>query len=299
MVYLLGDATHGSSEFYRFRQQVTRELIVSHGVRHLVLEMEADEAARINDWLISSEPDTEDSKEILIRAIRHWPRWVWANREVAEFLDWLRDYNGRRPAKDRVQLHGMDLKELNNDVSAKYTSLIGEDPYAAWNFRSRYMAEVVLGIVAPENRTVVWAHNNHVGDKRADDTPGVTLVSVGQLIRESIGPDQTFVIGTAASEGAYIAASRWGEQWQRVQMEAALSGSVSHALTEAEHDRSLLFWQSLDAQNEWNMPVYHRGIGVISSRGASNNGTYVLTRIARRYDALGFFRWVDAVEPLR
>lgn len=297
-VYLLGDATHGSREFYLFRQAVTRELITAHGARRLVLEIESDEAESLDRWLTLGFAEQKDAAEMLGLAIRRWPRWIWANSEVAGFMNWLRRHNRTMPLDDRVRLSGMDLKGLDNDASVTYADLMAEDPYRAWNYRAEYMARRVLDVLADRGPVVVWAHNNHVGDKRADDTRDVHLVSVGQLLRESLSSEHVLIIGTAADRGGYIAAPRWGEPWQAVEMEQALEGSVARALAGAGIDASLLDWARGDRALFPGPAQYHRGIGVISLRGASNQGTYVRTDVFARYDALAYFPRVAPIRPL-
>ena len=305
-IYLLGDATHGTHEFYRFRQQVTRELIDRFSADHLVLELGTDEAAAVDRWLqrVADDPDAggaggaDRAPFVLQTSLRRWPRWIWANHEVAVFLDWLQRLNTGRLHDDRVRILGMDLQGTGSPESMQYEELNQQDPYAAWNYRARYMASRIAAIVEAGGRPVVWAHNNHVGDKAADDVRGTGLISVGQLLRQRFGREEVFILGSAGYQGHFVAAEQWQGGPYRAQMDPALPGSAADLLARTDWANPLLYWESETQRAQWDFDVYHRGIGVVHAPAGDDLDTYVLTRISRRYDALVFFRQTHALRPL-
>src|SRR5438552_8503053 len=92
-VVLLGEATHGTSEFYRARAAITRRLIVDHGVNIVAVEADWPDAAWIDRYVRHLAP-----AQSAWHAFERVPTWMWCNDEVLAFIDWLRHYNESRPA---------------------------------------------------------------------------------------------------------------------------------------------------------------------------------------------------------
>ena len=134
-VVLLGEATHGTSEFYRMRARITRELIVDRGFRAVAVEADWPDAARI-DRYVRHGPAPSARPE---RAFSRFPTWMWRNQEVHEFVEWLRHLNGGTadPAQ-RVSFHGLDLYSLYTSAAAVIGYLERVDPTAASIARKRY-----------------------------------------------------------------------------------------------------------------------------------------------------------------
>ena len=134
-VVLLGEATHGTSEFYRMRARITRELIVDRGFRAVAVEADWPDAARI-DRYVRHGPAPSARPE---RAFSRFPTWMWRNQEVHEFVEWLRHLNGGTadPAQ-RVSFHGLDLYSLYTSAAAVIGYLERVDPAAASIARKRY-----------------------------------------------------------------------------------------------------------------------------------------------------------------
>jgi protein-L-isoaspartate(D-aspartate) O-methyltransferase len=132
---LLGEATHGTSEFYQMRARITRELIVHRGFRAVAVEADWPDAARI-DRYVRHLPPTATRQEL---AFSRFPTWMWRNQEVHEFVEWLRHYNGDAadPAR-RVSFHGLDLYSLYASAAAVVGYLERVDPAAASLARRRY-----------------------------------------------------------------------------------------------------------------------------------------------------------------
>ncbi len=94
-IVLLGEATHGTSEFYRARNAITRRLIENHGFSIVAVEADWPDAARIDDYARHRAPRPRRG-DVFVR----FPTWMWRNSEVLEFADWLRGHN-ERLAEDR------------------------------------------------------------------------------------------------------------------------------------------------------------------------------------------------------
>jgi len=110
-VVLLGEASHGTSEFYRMRAHVTRALIEKKGFSFVAIEGDWPDAARIDNYVRHSKvPRSEWT------AFARFPTWMWRNREVREFVDWLREHNARVKPAAQVAFHGLDLYSLYNSI---------------------------------------------------------------------------------------------------------------------------------------------------------------------------------------
>jgi protein-L-isoaspartate(D-aspartate) O-methyltransferase len=134
-VVLLGEATHGSSEFYQMRARITRELIVRRGFRAVAVEADWPDAARV-DRYVRHRPPASSRQEA---AFSRFPTWMWRNQEVHEFVEWLRDHNGRigDPAR-HASFHGLDLYSLYTSAAAVIGYLEQVDSEAARVARTRY-----------------------------------------------------------------------------------------------------------------------------------------------------------------
>jgi len=132
-VVLLGEASHGTSEFYRMRARITQALIRDKGFRFVAIEGDWPDAARIDHYARHREyPPSE------WRAFARFPEWMWRNTETAEFVDWLRAHNAALPFPERAAFHGLDLYSLYTSVQAVLEYLEDIDPAAAALARQRY-----------------------------------------------------------------------------------------------------------------------------------------------------------------
>jgi protein-L-isoaspartate(D-aspartate) O-methyltransferase len=131
-VVLLGEATHGTSEFYRMRARITRELIEKKGFDIVAVEADWPDAAQIDRYVRHlPAPDGRQS------TFSRFPTWMWRNREVADFVEWLRGHNDRQ--RDRqVSFHGLDLYSLYASIGEVLRYLQDKDPDAAQVARLRY-----------------------------------------------------------------------------------------------------------------------------------------------------------------
>ena len=130
-VVLLGEATHGTSEFYRLRERITRELITRKGFSFVAIEGDWPDAARI-DRHVREGSTTEEAWSGFDR----FPSWMWRNKEVHGFVDWLREHN--QHAEQPVAFHGLDLYSLYNSIDAVLAYLDRVDPPTAQVARQRY-----------------------------------------------------------------------------------------------------------------------------------------------------------------
>lgn len=135
-IVLLGEATHGTREFYRMRAAITRALIAADRCDAVLVEGDWPDAYRANRY-VQGRPGDDDAIAAL-GDFRRFPHWMWRNAEVVEFLDGLREINDARPNERRVGFYGLDLYSLYSSIAAVIRYLEGVDPAAARAARNRY-----------------------------------------------------------------------------------------------------------------------------------------------------------------
>jgi erythromycin esterase-like protein len=133
---LIGEASHGTHEFYEARAELTKALISTRGFSLVAVEADWPDAYRVNRWVRQESADS-DADAALDDFVR-FPRWMWRNRDVVDFLEWLHAYNAHRPASRRVGFYGLDLYSLHASVDAVLSYLRKVDPEGAERARHRY-----------------------------------------------------------------------------------------------------------------------------------------------------------------
>src|SRR5437879_1394962 len=134
---LLGEASHGTHEFYHERAQITQRLIKEKGFTAVAVEADWPDAYRVNRYVHAASDDV-----FAIEALadfRRFPTWMWRNTVVVEFIEWLRAYNDALPAgAEKVGFYGLDLYSLHASMKAVLRYLEKVDPGAAIQARERY-----------------------------------------------------------------------------------------------------------------------------------------------------------------
>ena len=132
-VVLLGEASHGTSEFYRARAAITRRLVENHGFTIVAAEADWPDAAAY-DRFVRDRPQAKGAEA----AFQRFPTWMWRNAEVDAFLKELRAINTERAYPDRAGFYGLDLYSLSASIRAVLEYLDKIDPEAAKTARQRY-----------------------------------------------------------------------------------------------------------------------------------------------------------------
>jgi protein-L-isoaspartate(D-aspartate) O-methyltransferase len=132
-VVLLGEASHGTAEFYAMRARITQELIVRKGFDVVAVEADWPDAARVDHYVRDL-----DVPEAQWQAFARFPTWMWRNTEVREFVDWLREHNAALAPAARVRFSGLDLYSLYTSIDAVLQFLDGVDADVARLARERY-----------------------------------------------------------------------------------------------------------------------------------------------------------------
>lgn len=134
---LLGEATHGTHEFYRERVEITKRLIQEKGFTAVAVEADWPDAFRVNRY-VRGVSDDKDANEAL-GGFKRFPTWMWRNTVVLDFVEWLREYNASLPLNGaKVGFYGLDLYSLYSSIEAVLGYLSNVDPEAAKRARYRY-----------------------------------------------------------------------------------------------------------------------------------------------------------------
>jgi erythromycin esterase len=129
-IVMLGEASHGTHEYYTWRMQLSRRLMEEKGFNFISVEGDWPDCYGINRY-VKNYPDSGSTAEEVIRKFERWPTWMWANWEVVAFSEWLRRHNMPRSAQNRVGFYGLDVYSLWESLDAIMDYLQKEDPQAA------------------------------------------------------------------------------------------------------------------------------------------------------------------------
>ena len=135
-VVLIGEATHGTHEFYRERAFITRRLIAEKGFAAVAVEADWPDAYRINRYVRGTSADEEAVQALT--DFGRFPTWMWRNADVLDFIGWLRTHNDTQPADKRAGFYGLDLYSLRASMEAVLGYLDKVDPEGARRARRRY-----------------------------------------------------------------------------------------------------------------------------------------------------------------
>src|SRR5688572_25419410 len=140
---LIGEASHGTQEFYKCRAEITKRLIAEKGFSAIAVEADFPDAYRVNRFVRGISDDT--TAEESLRDFRRFPLWMWRNADVLEFVEWLRGHNDALGLDRRIGFYGIDLYSLHSSMQAVLTYLERTDPEAAKRARYRYSCFEAFG----------------------------------------------------------------------------------------------------------------------------------------------------------
>lgn len=313
---LLGEASHGTHEFYAWRTALTRRLVEEKGFSFVAVEGDWPDCYRV-DRSVELDPAAPEDPADALRAFDRWPTWMWADEDVVALTRWLRAHNAGLPPAARVGFFGLDVYSLWDSLRATLEYLrenepdhvapaleafrcfepYAEDPqaYALATHLVQHRATTARGTPV---RAVVWEHNTHVGDARYTDMARAGMVNVGQLLRERHGEDDVVVVGFGTHRGTVVAADEWGAPARVVRVPPARAGSIEDLLHRSLDVPAALLVVPQHRPGWLSEVRDHRAIGVVYRPDAERWGNYVPTVLGRRYDAFCWFDSTTAVVPL-
>lgn len=135
-VVLLGEASHGTHEFYRERARITQRLICEKGFSAIAVEADWPDAYRVNRYVQGDNTDPDAVQAL--SGFKRFPAWMWRNADVLDFVGWLRSHNDRLDQDHRVGFYGLDLYSMHASMQCVLHYLDEIDPEAAHRARLRY-----------------------------------------------------------------------------------------------------------------------------------------------------------------
>ena len=133
---LLGEASHGTHDFYDQRAQITKRLIEEKGFTAVAVEADWPDAYRVNRYVRGTTDDA--GSEEALSGFKRFPTWMWRNADVLDFVGWLREHNDAAGAAAKVGFYGLDLYSLHASIEAVLAYLRKVDPEAARRALYRY-----------------------------------------------------------------------------------------------------------------------------------------------------------------
>ena len=133
---LLGEASHGTQEFYRERAEITKRLILEKGFTAVAVEADWPDAWRVNRYVRGLSGDVDANAAL--SGFERFPAWMWRNTVVRDFVEWMRAHNRILPGERQVGFYGLDLYSLFTSMQMVLTYLAKVDPEAAKRAKSRY-----------------------------------------------------------------------------------------------------------------------------------------------------------------
>jgi erythromycin esterase-like protein len=376
---LLGEASHGTHEFYEFRAEITKRLIEEKQFSAIAVEADFPDAYRVNRYIRGTGNDT--TAEEALSDFSRFPLWMWRNADFLDFVGWLRAHNDELSAHNRIGFYGIDLYSLHSSIEAVLEYLQKTDPEAAKRARYRYSCfehygddpqhygysasfdlskscedqvinqlmdlqrrafdymnrdgfiardeyffaeqnarlvinaeeyyrEMFRGRVSSWNlrdrhmvqgqsaKTVVWAHNSHLGDARATDMARRGEWNVGQLVREGFGDENACLIGFTTFTGTVAAASNWNETAQIKKVRHAMEGSYENLFHQTGTPEFFLNLRDEKIRQTLRKPLLERAIGVIYRPETERVSHYFYADLPNQFDGVIHFDTTRAVEPL-
>ena len=156
-IVLLGEASHGTHEFYATRAAITRRLIETRGFRAVTIEGDWPDTRRV-DRFVRGRGDDRDA-DAALSGFRRFPQWMWRNTVMRGFVAWLRDHNAERSPAERCGIYGLDLYSLHASIDAVLRYLERVDPAAAQRARERYSCIEMVGGDDPQAYGYVASRN--------------------------------------------------------------------------------------------------------------------------------------------
>jgi len=386
-VVMIGEASHGTQEFYHHRAEISKILIQEKGFNFIGLESDFPDTFKVNQYVTNAKNNTSKNASESLSEFSRFPMWMWRNVVMVQFIEWLRNHNGASKG-DMCEIFGMDVYSLENSRDAVLRFLekydpelpglleIAEDAYLGsskrranikrahqvvkeldkylakfphfeelfvalqnarcvkgaaeyyvadntWNYRDTFMFETIKRIMTRKNqvhnqrpKTIIWAHNSHLGDSRYTHKQTRGELTVGRLIREHWGMDKTVNIGFTTNDGYVTASDDWGLPCKYKKVNPGMKGSIEevfHQAAVSSPDRffngnfMITFRSTSSKQNLAEASVIEdlgkhayleRAIGVIYRPDTERRSHYFECKIAKQFDIVIHIDRTNALQPL-
>jgi len=129
-IVLLGEASHGTHEYYTWRTAISKRLIEEKGFNFIAVEGDWPDCYRVNRY-VKGFDEQDKAPEKVLKAFNRWPTWMWANWEIVSLMHWMKTYNLKQPADKRAGFYGLDVYSLWESLETLIEYLEKTDPAAA------------------------------------------------------------------------------------------------------------------------------------------------------------------------
>ena len=134
---LMGESSHGTSEYYQMRSELSKKLITEKGYRFIAVEGDWSAMAQINEYVKHKESDIQTLDDAM-SVIDRWPLWMWRNSEFRDLVKWVRDHNENLPSHERVGIYGIDLYAYQEAMQSVIHWLISKNENKALEAERAY-----------------------------------------------------------------------------------------------------------------------------------------------------------------
>ncbi|MFP7494672.1 erythromycin esterase family protein [Terribacillus saccharophilus] len=108
---LLGEASHGTSEFYTVRAEISKKLITEKGFTFIAVEGDWPACQAVNRYIKGYDKENSSARDVL-HHFNRWPTWMWANEEIIDLIEWMKEYNKRDDVQPKIGFYGIDMYSL-------------------------------------------------------------------------------------------------------------------------------------------------------------------------------------------
>src|SRR5690349_4737272 len=311
---LLGEASHGTSEYYSWRAELSKRLIREKGFSFIAVEGDWPDGYRVNRY-VKHYADSGVNATDVLHAFERWPTWMWANREIVELVEWLRRYNDQRRLPDdrKVGFYGLDVYSLWDSMRAVVEYLERIDPQLASGARRAYRCFEPYGEDEQEYARATYLVPTSCEDEAVSVLRALRARSpeYAQDGREAYFNAEQNAFVARNAELYYRTMVRGGSQSWNVRDHhmvdtldrlMAHHRHVMHDAIAADFDAkaALIVFDDADDGGITGLdePIDHRAIGVVYDPSHERWGNYVPTIVPRRYDAFMFVEETRALSPL-
>lgn len=238
---LLGEATHGTSEFYTWRARISKRLIQEKGFRIIAVEADWTDAYPLNNYIRGN--SNYNSARAALREFDRWPEWMWANEEISKFAEWLKSHNNGRPKTAKTGFYGLDVYGIWESIEAVNAYLVQKKPDAVQFSRE------VLDCFAPYHRNeqaymraIAGAGENCAGELAA------LLETVKRIVQDELPQNeeafnvlQNTLVAVNAENYYRIAANRNSLSWNI--RDRHMTGTIARLLERAGPGEKIIIWE--------------------------------------------------------
>ncbi len=238
----IGEASHGTHEYYAWRAELSRQLIERHGFTLIGVEGDWPDCWRINGWVRGATEQGLDARHLLARFER-WPTWMWANEDVADFLDWLRSYNARRPEAERVGFYGLDVYSLWDSLREIFSWLERNAPSALPAAMEAWRCFAPFG---EDPQEYAWS-TRLVPETCEQDVVDLLVAVRSRAARRP--PDDEAAFDAVQNAEVVTGAERYYRMMVRADQrswnvrDTHMTDTVDRLRTHAGHDAKILIWE--------------------------------------------------------